>query len=277
VADLSDEILMAYADGVLDAADRADVEKSIREHPEYEQKVEKFRATLKPVHQAFEGALDKNRLATLTARIRGKARPTASTGRSGPEIVALPRAQLRTSSVSANPSWPTTLAASFALLVGGALGWLMHGSPGREPASLPDLVTFGDGSLQAGGTLAALLETASSGAAVQARDAHGRTWQLRATLSFYSVGDLPCRRYELTNDATGRFAGYACRSVDARWLVQAHARLDNKVRDQPGFAPASGSDQGALDAAMRAVMDGEVLQSSEESQLIASHWATKRK
>ena len=209
MADLSDEVLMAYADGLLDPAERIDVEASIKEHPEYQRKVEKFRATLKPVHQAFQVALEGNELG-LGARITQELPATAPVSKV--QAIAPGNAQPR-SIASYFPSyttWPAALAASLALLVGGGLGWFMHGSPQRHETALADLIIFGDGSLQAEGALAELLETAKSGTAVNARDVHGRAWQLKTIFSFRSMANLPCRRYELTNDATRRFAGYAC-------------------------------------------------------------------
>ena len=270
MAGLSDEELMAYADGQLDPAEQANVEASIRERPEHQRKVEKFRATLKPVHQAFQERMDRGHLA-LAARIRQEVPATVSdrdAQTKGPN-----HAQSRASLIASYSTWPAALAASLALLVGGELGWFMHGSPQRHETALADLITFGDGSLQAEGALAELLETAKSGTAVNARDVHGRAWQLKTIFSFRSVADVPCRRYELTSDATERFAGYACRDRNARWLIQAHARLDAKVNDKPEFSPASGSNEVPLDVAIRADMNGDVLQSSEEFRLIKNHWS----
>ena len=127
-----------------------------------------------------------------------------------PKIVAPLHAQSRASAVASYFTWPTALAALLVLLVGGGLGWFMHGSPQRDVTDLADLITFGDCSLQAEGALAQLLETVKSGAVVSARDVHCRAWQLKTIFSFRSMANLPCRRYELTNDATRRFAGYAC-------------------------------------------------------------------
>src|SRR5262245_43263118 len=187
---------MAYADSQLDAAERVNVEASIREHPEYQRKVEKFRATLKPVHQAFQERMDRGHLA-LAARIRQEVPATVS-GRDA-QTKGPNHAQSRASLIASYSTWPAALAASLAL---GELGWFMHGSPQRDETALADLITFGDGSLQAEGALAELLETAKSGAVVNARDVHGRAWQLKTIFSFRSVADVPCRRYELSNGAT---------------------------------------------------------------------------
>src|SRR5215470_14544851 len=112
---------MAYADGQLDPAERANVEASIRELPEYQRKVEKFRATLKPVHQAFQERMDRGHLA-LAARIRQEVPATASASQSIGPSHAQSRASLLASYFPSYATWPVALAASLALLVGGGLG-----------------------------------------------------------------------------------------------------------------------------------------------------------
>jgi hypothetical protein len=272
VADLSDEVLMAYADGLLDPAERIDVEASIREHPEYQRMIEKFRATLKPVHQAFEEAMDSGHL-ELAARIQRQEVPATTSVRNG-RTIAPNHAQSRASSIASYFPWPAALAASLALLVGGGLGWFMHSSPPRDQTAA-DLITFGDGSLQAEGALAQLLETARSGAVLSVRDVHGRAWQLKTIFSFRSMADVPCRRYELSNGATERFAGYACRDSHGRWHIEAHARIDAKVNGKPHFSPAGDGQENPVDAAIRNYMNGDVLQSSDEVRLIERHWSAE--
>jgi hypothetical protein len=49
-------------------------------------------------------------------------------------------------------------------------------------------------------------------------------------------------------------------------------RLDAKANGKFGFAPAGG-DEIPLDAAIRAYMDSDVLQSAEEFRLIENHWS----
>jgi anti-sigma factor RsiW len=271
-------MLMAYADGILDAAERAIVEAAIRENPEYQQKVKKFRATLKPVHQAIADGVDVSRLDPLVERIRrGEGAPSLAAAIKNASQVATPRSKTQVPLSSVWPSWPTAMAASLALLVGAGAGWLAHRASGPMATATPALVAFANGSLRAEGSLARVLESMSSGSAVEARAAGGRAWQLKASFSFRSVSGSPCRRYEIGNDAAGRFAGYACRSADGIWLVQAHTKVGNGAPDGTKFTPAAGSEDGALDAAIRAATDGDVLQSGEESELIAKHWAENGK
>jgi hypothetical protein len=55
-------------------------------------------------------------------------------------------------------------------------------------------------------------------------------------------------------------------------VVHAHAKLDPKVSNNKAFAPAAGDGDAALEAAIRAVMDGDVYQANEEAELIARRW-----
>src|SRR5262245_1026217 len=70
VSVVSDEVLMAYADGVLDPAQRNAVEAAIERHPECRQKVETFRATRSPLQSLFRESIGTDHLEPLIDRIR---------------------------------------------------------------------------------------------------------------------------------------------------------------------------------------------------------------
>lgn len=279
MAELSDELLMAYADGALDPVDRAAVEAAIKQHPEYQQKLEKFRATLEPVQQALQEDLRTARLAPLIASIRrGDLRPPTSAADPHAErVLSLRGGQDRTRLPAVRQYSPIMMAASLALLIGGGLGWSLHTGGTRMPQALPGLVSFNNSGLLAQGPLEKLLETESSGTGVAAQAADGQAWQLKASFTFRSVSRSLCRRYEMNNEANGRFAGFACRSEDGRWYVHTHAKVDKKAPGAGGFAPAAGDDDAALEAAIRSVMEGDVFQSGQEAQMIASRWKSNHK
>jgi hypothetical protein len=267
-------MLMAYADDALDPGERAGVEAAIEKRPDYQAKVAKFRATRKPVQQAINDQLNMDRLAPLVARIRGDERRTMAAGEKGARIFTLPGARVRTLSTTPRTYWPMAVAASLALLLGGGFGWFTRGVATSALTASPTFVAFSAGDLVAEGALAKVLETARSGAALGVRAADG-AWQLKTSFSFHA-SDSPCRRYEMNNEAIGRFGGYACRSRDGRWLVHAQMTLDKKGAGSTGFTPAAGDDDVALDAAIRAAMDGDVLRSEEEARLIADRWTNSR-
>jgi hypothetical protein len=270
---------MAYADGVLDRTAHAVVEAAIHGNPEYCNKVEKFRATRSPIQDAFQAQLGAGHLESLIDRIgRDEGQPTVAAANSNAaRVVWISRDKVKTHGLGLRQHRPVAMAASVAFLIGGVLGWSLHTErlTVRQPGPL--LVTFGDGRLVAQGALQALLERAMSGAPTTVAAVDGDAWELKATLTFRSMSQSPCRRYEISSAAAGRFAGYACRSSEGQWFVNAHTSLATKAAQANGFAPAGGDGDAVLDAAIRNVMDGDVYQSKEEQALIASRWNAARK
>lgn len=274
MAEISDELLMAYADGALDAADRAAVETAIEAHPAYREKVEKFRATRAPIGAAFQRELVVGDLEPLIRRIgREGTRPAAHQGPLG----AMPVSRGAAGGAHRHRLGryvPMAMAASLALLAGGAAGWLLHS---RAGGSSEGLVRFSDGGLKAQGPLQDLLERARSGISVVASTVDGQAWTLKTSFTFRSAAQSLCRRYEIGNPAAGRFVGYACRSGEGQWFVRAHASLRKGTPDSKGFVPAAGDGDGEVDAAIRSVMEGDVYLSKDEEALIANRWAGPRK
>ena len=280
MAGLSDETLMAYADGELDATENAAVEVAVQQCPEYQLKVAKFRATRAFVRQAFANEASPGRVAPLAAKIRRGADyiPVVS-GRGAAARPGVTGWRRRLPAMAAQRSWPAAIAAGLALLIGGGLGWFTRGLPPHPPAS--DLIAFQEGNLLAQGALSNLLENASSGTRLQVHAAKAPAWQLEASFSFRARDGTLCRRYELTNDASGRFAGFARRGGAGRWIVhaqaQAQAQLGPKPSDGASFVPAEGDPDAPLDAAIRAAMEGDMLTSPEEAGLIARGWSSQSK
>jgi hypothetical protein len=278
VADVSDEMLMAFADGMLDAATRESVEAEILRNPEYAQKVEKFRATSELIRKSFRHQPTESALELLAEGIAREDRPSGVTqaARNGSRGIRFSGRARPRANASSQP-WPLAMAASIALLVGGAAGWLLYRGGTESPQTSAGLVSFESGRLVAHSALQELLEKKASGTPSAAKTTDGRSWELKASFTFRSTDQLTCRRYEMSSNDAGRFAGFACRSGAGLWTVQAHAQQDV----QPGvdgktFAPAAGGSS-ALDAAIRAAMEGDALEPAEEAALLASRWAATRK
>jgi len=277
VSVVSDEVLMAYADGVLDPAERDAVEAALQRHPECRQKVEKFRATLSPLQSLFRESIGIDHLDPLIDRIRRADLAPSPTSARPAEVRLLPQA--RPTRAPRHPwqqHYPVAIAASLALLIGAGLGSLLQP---RAASSVPtaSFIGISDGRLTAQGSLQDLLEHTARGVPVRAELAGGGTWELEATFSFRSIGEQPCRRYELRSKAQEHFAGFACRDGDGQWTVQAHAKLDSTpVNPSAGFAPASGPSADAadvaLEAAIRAASGGSIYRDADEKAALVAGW-----
>ena len=276
VADLSDETLMAYADGVLDPALREAVESALRDHPEYRAKVEKFRRTRAPIRHAFvQGPLPEQPDGLIDELQRFPLRPIEAT--SPPSPSAGWRSDGRKRGYGQVPAvpLPMAIAASVALLIGVGLGWTLQPKGNLSPGA-QSVIAFGERGLTAQGALRQLLETVQSGTTI-ATVSNGHTWQLKASFTFRSLGGASCRRYEMAEATNAPFAGYACRGDDGQWLVQAHLRSEGSTNNSKVFVPSAGLSDAALDAAIDAARDGDVLDFAQENKLIENAWHNSRR
>ena len=143
---ISDEILMAYADGEADAATRAQVEAAMQEDPEIGRRVARHRALRDAMQGAGASVLAEPVPERLIAAARGRAPAGAVVDLSRAREAAIRKAP------GVSRGWqPAAMAAS--LLVGLALGYLgWHGSAGLIQAN-------SSGGLVAGAALAEVLST----------------------------------------------------------------------------------------------------------------------
>ena len=280
MAEIPDELLMAYADGALDPADRARVEAAIEAHPPYREKVEKFNATRRLLQRAFRAELDTSRARPLIDMIsHQESRPAAAapialkTGR----IASISSGEARGRVYGSWQRLPVAIAASVLLLIGASLAWWLNSTLIMTAQHQPGFVRFSGGGLLAQGALHELLEKTRSGTGLNAQG-DGEVWKLQSSFSFPSVNRTPCRRYEINGERAGRFAGYACRLGEAQWFVQGHVKLATKVsKGGGGFVPAAGEGDVALEEAIRVTIDGDdVYESKKEEELIRQGWATLR-
>ena len=198
---LSDEILMAYADGELDPERTAAVEQAMLTDPNVAQAVQRHRALRADVFAAFAGVLDE----AVPQRLQP--RPGVAASVAAPQnVVRLDAARAaRGNSAPPRHAWQQWggLAASLALgVLAGALGWQgMHADGGAAPFASRG------GALVAQGALADALSR-------QLADGQGqRAGDVKLGVSFQAKDGSVCRSFLL-----GRNGGLACRQGE-QWQV----------------------------------------------------------
>lgn len=236
----SDDMLMAYADGELEAPLREQVEQAMRADPQVAAAVERHRALRADVFAAFAGVLDE----PVPARLQ--ASPPAPPVR----VDALAAAGARP--LPARWSWPqwTAMAASLAVgVLAGALGW-----QGWHAGAAAPFARQGD-ALVAQGPLATALS--------QQLAAPGDAGGVRLGVSFRAQDGHYCRSFTL-----GATAGLACRSGEA-WRIPVLAEGEA----QQGAYRQAGS---ALPAAVLDAIDqriaGPALDAQAERAARARGW-----
>jgi hypothetical protein len=265
---ISDETLMAYADGELDAATRASIEAAIQEDPEIARRVARHRALREALQGAFSGVLAEPVPERLIAAARGQSaaahgQSAAARGQSGAPrgaVVDLAREAARRKTAPRLQRWqPAAMAASLALGVGlGFLAW--HGPAGLiQPGS--------GGGLVANAALAEALSTRLSDDRSPARVAI-------AHLSFRGKSGEYCRTFSLTGTDAG--AGLACREGND-WKIRALAESPRDATNSGNFRTAASEQSPAIRAAVEASIDGEPLDHAGEIAARQAGWAAAQR
>jgi hypothetical protein len=231
------EILMAYADGELDAETRRAIEAEMAVDPQVAQEIERHRAMRAEVGGAFAGVLEE----PVPDRLLRAAKKTA------PKAAQPSRRQW---------SWPewTSIAAS---LVIGVLG-------GRALLQQPDrssgiIVAGVDGRVIAGGALAqALSEQLSS------QDGSG----VDIGLTFRSKSGEYCRTFGA--NAANVVVGFACRDAEV-WRIDMLSTAP-RAESGGGYRMASTQLPAPIVQAIAARMQGEALDADEEAIARQRRW-----
>jgi hypothetical protein len=243
----SDEILMAYADGELDPAERTAIEHAMRTDPAIAAAVERHRALRHDVAAAFAGILDE----PVPARLQPPpAAPVVSldaarAARTAERTAAPPAARRRWSF----PEWGALAAM---VMVGVLVGKMVPG--GGQPA------IAGDGSqVVAQGELASALDRQVGG-----RDAGA----VRVGVSFAARDGGYCRSFVM-----GASAGLACHE-GGRWRIPVLAEAATQAE---GTYRQAGSDlpPAVLDA-IDARIAGKPLDAAGEDAARARGWKSGR-
>jgi NAD/NADP transhydrogenase alpha subunit len=225
---ISDETLMAYADGELDAAARAAVELAMREDPQIEKRVAAHRTLRRKVQAAYSAELSEG----IPERLLTAARAATSTH--GSKVVNLQhaRAAMERSRSRARPlptQWRTAGTIAASVIAGVGLGFFMWGHT-ESP-----LVRSAGGALVARGQLAKALSN-------QLAADQSRSSAVQIGVSFRAKSGDYCRTFALSGAVSP--SGLACRHGE-RWQVQA-------LTQEPGTV--SGSDYRTAGSAMSATI-----------------------
>lgn len=193
-----DETLMAFADGELDEARRADIAAAVERDPALAQRVARHRALRARVADAFGQVLDEPAPDRLLDAARGARKPAANKRRGG-DVVQFPVRGSRAPAMSWRGREWGAMAAS--LVMGGLIAWKL-----LAPSEL--LMTASGSSLVARGALAAALDRQLASTQLESDP-------VRIGLTFETLDGHLCRSFELRSSGT---AGLGCK-VDGEWRI----------------------------------------------------------
>jgi hypothetical protein len=257
VVNINDELLVAYADGELDAAQAARVERAVSTDPRLQARLAALTRAGELTREVFEAkGHDPVPSALIEAIMSGSDAPPKSADASRRSL------RQRLADWWQIPLPAAAFGALALLAVGGLLGYLLpDGTPGEGAITTAGVVPSDS-------PLHLLLQEQPSGATLAA----GRL-NLEAVATFVD-GDRVCREYSATNE-TGPYeyhAGIACRDGDA-WQVA--ISVDDYLEQQPAggfYETASNSLHEAIDRFIDTYIGVDPIDDEAESVLLGRGW-----
>jgi len=279
VAEVTDELLMAYADGALSPLARAKIEAFLQGDPEARRRVEMFRATGTPLSQLYGRPMAEQVPAYLKEFVLNypleAETPKAQSQKAGPARW-LDGVKERTRHFTTNLAewlgspapaarWQLAAASAALLALGVGAGAFLHGD-----SSSGDLVAFNDGHIYASGPLNEVLEKGLSGRDKRIGGVRGEGVTMRASLTFKSKQNTYCREYEIATKADSGFVGLGCRGSDGKWALEMHLPASSSAKG--GVKTAAAADNAALDAIVDRMIDGDAFGEQQETAAISRGW-----
>jgi hypothetical protein len=308
VAQLTDEMLMAYADGALNALMRAKVETALKSDLEARRRLEAFSATghrlstlygkpmAEPVPAYLRDFVLGFPVETRKAALAGT--PAAVAKSNAPKLAEhLRRLSLRAKRSAAETVEPLRklslkvkpgaeavsawladrvspparwqLGAASAAMVAVSLSVGWLAHDNVQPSVL---VSFEDGRVYASGALHRVLEESPS--REQTRISGVRASDavtMRANVTFKTKQGAWCREYEILAAQSGNYAGLGCRDASGKWALEVNVPTGSAKKQSAQAKPATGR-YVELESFVSSIMSEDALGREKEAAVIAGGW-----
>jgi hypothetical protein len=269
MSDVSDEMLMSYADGELSAVERRHVEACLARNPAASQRLEIFARTHGLLREALGGTASEPIPDRLLDTVLGvvpvtSAAPDRRTSADRPSFLS----QLRSFLLPLSPAHAVGAAAALVLAFGVDSATRQMGL--REAAAAP-LVAASGSKLYAQGPLQHVLDSMQSGTPF-AFGVGADAGSIKAMMTFKRQDGQPCRIYELDHPSGGAAHGVGCRNAAGQWSLEVHSGLA-AAKPKPGqVVPASGPVSPVVDAAVDRMIAGDAFGPEEEAKMLTNKW-----
>ena len=252
--EISDELLMAYADGELSLDEHQRVDAYLAINADGQTRVDAFVKSGRVLAQLFDQPMREPVPARLLETVLGPFELNnsnrASTivpfpGRPRPLLNKMPFADL---------AWPAVAACG--LIVAGAIGWSFSLTPAQPTAG-----TMASNDLQR------VLEGTPSGTTQRLG-----TIAVKPLLTFLSQTGSFCRQYDVEDSSGQKNTGIGCRQKTGDWRIELETASGSAGNSRGAIAPAGRPPSPAIDAAVDRLIKGDVLGPQEEASLITKRW-----
>lgn len=251
----SDEVLVAFADGLLSEDERAQVARFLEGDAEARELVARLQESGRLAVEAFDEVLNSPPPDRLLEAIMG-APASKSTS-----VIQFPTARRKPSWLGNGPSM--AIAASLMLVAGVSL-WALRDAP------VTGAPVIAAGPVLPGSALEQILETRKSGDPIELTVASAKA-ELVVMNSFYDGAGRICRELEVSEGASMHLA-VGCRAAGKGWTVEGVAQVAGSPQDGDTFRPAGGQTTSTIDSVLARLGAKAPLSKEAEDALIAQRW-----
>ena len=283
---VSDELLMAYADGELAPDERSRIEAEIELDKDLRARLSIFERTKTELPSLFDEPMRRpvpDRLVDAAFGIPSKADSGAKPSRERAASFGWFKSFLAQILPPARLAYAVPAMACVLLFAGGLSGWHLKSIGSLHPASRQQpLAVLQHGKVIAQAQLHQALEATASGQTLALSEQAGEPGVVKPQFtfrtadkqfSFRTEDKKVCRQYLLSQERQANYAGVACRESDGSWQVQIHvvaAGWAGRAATTGKFTPASGPKSDPIDEHVDRMIDGDVLGREEELELLKS-------
>ena len=270
--EISDEMLMAYADGEVAGDLLARVEAYLAEDPSGRLRLATFTATGRSLANIFDRPMYEPVPKLLIDHVRGFPSGFAQNA-SSPDAKLKNFDRRRGSPAATTPTWALAASIAAVVAIGASSLWFFNSKP---IGSGYDLTASLIGKKVADNALAAALEAVPSGSVV-AQTISGETASIKPSFTFLTGKGEYCRQYEIIAAKVSGFSGVACREAGGTWRIE--SQVTNAARRSTGTAivPAGRESPASIEAVVDRMIFGDVLGPEDEARAMSGGWREDRR
>ena len=243
--DVDDETLMAYADNMLDPADRARIEKLVLSNPAFAAKVKMFQQTSSQTHAALAPLVDVPVPEPLLATVRNQISDHEAK-----------KVSLRAIMQNHLPRWSWGLSMAAAASIAGVVGVMIGYQQAFQGANQTRLAVGAAPSAP----FVSALNTLKSGEETSIGND-----KLKLVSTFRISGSSLCREFEYIGKPDGSVVAVACEQGET-WNIRFATVF---TPTESGYAPASSLE--AVEAYMLAIGAGPALTTADEDAALKAN------
>ena len=262
----TDETLMAFVDGELDAGECRRVEQALERDPSLRDRLQAFERTGRGLGDLYAQPLNEPVPAHLLELVRG-----AELREREPGLLERLSDRLRASLADLampQPGWASAAAAAGVFAIGLSMGLWLQDRPSGPSADRYALLGIEDNHLWARGALQDALEGVASGSSKSWVVGSNGEGTVVPVLTFKDKTGRFCREYAVAGTPEASAIGIACRTAKDRWSIEIHTAQPT----ESVIRPASGGGIERLQALMSEMSAGEPLDLDQEESAIRKGW-----